>query len=293
MSPVPRCYSPLRYPGGKSKLYKQIEQIIKSNNLINGTYIEPYAGGAGIACGLLFNNIVDSVIINDYDISIYAFWYSMLNYTDDFIELIEKTPVTIEEWFKQKKIQNSKELYSINLLPLGFSTFFLNRTNRSGIIKGGVIGGKNQDGIYKLDCRFNKKNLIERIKRIANYRDNIQILNLQAEKLITERLVNVDCNSLIFFDPPYYKKGPGLYSSFYKHDNHVALERLIHTYINTPYIITYDNVNEINDIYATYTKLHFGINYSASTSKRGSETLIFNNQLLPNTPLDTMKIIFS
>ncbi len=290
---MPMSYSPLRYPGGKSKLYNKIEYIINSNNLINGVYVEPYAGGAGIAFGLLFKDMVTSVIINDYDISIYAFWYSILHYTERFIELLRKTPVTIEEWHSQREIQKQKEAHFEDLLLLGFSTFFLNRTNRSGIIKGGVIGGIEQDGKYKLDCRYNKENLIKRILQIAKYRDQIELSNLKAEELITKRLVHLSEESFIFFDPPYYKKGPGLYTNFYNHENHVELESLINEYIHTPYIITYDNVNEIKNIYKKYSKLSFGINYSASKAKRGSEILIFRGDLLPKTPLISLKSLFA
>jgi DNA adenine methylase len=290
---MPRSYSPLRYPGGKSKLYNKIEYIIRSNNLINGLYVEPYAGGAGIACGLLFKDMVNSVVINDYDISIYAFWYSILYYTERFIELLWETPVTIEEWHAQKEIQKQKEAYSNDLLLLGFSTFFLNRTNRSGIVKGGVIGGIRQDGKYKLDCRYNKENLIKRILQIAKYRDKIELSNLKAEELITKRLVHLSEESFIFFDPPYYKKGPGLYTNFYDHKNHVELESLIHEHVHTPYVITYDNVNEIKDIYKMYSKLSFEINYSASKAKKGSEILIFKGGLLPKSSFNDIKRLFA
>jgi len=289
---MPKHISPLRYPGGKSKLYNKIEQLIKLNKINNGMYVEPYAGGAGVAFGLLYNKVVDYIIINDYDLSIYAFWHSVLYNTDNFIQLIRETPITMNEWYRQKNIQLSKNSLSNNLLLLGFSTFFLNRTNRSGIIKGGVIGGKDQTGNYKLNCRFNKEKLIKQIEFISTYKKQVELLNLKAENLITERLINLPKNSFIFFDPPYYKKGFGLYTDFYNHENHVDLERLIHSYINTPYIITYDNVDEINNIYTQYSKFVFKINYSASTIKQGSEILIFNDDLLPYTSLNDIKGLF-
>ena len=148
-------YSPLRYPGGKSKLAPFVSLAIKKANLQNPVYIEPFAGGAGTALELLFNGIVDEIVINDYDKAIYSMWRAILTNTRKFIYFIENTPLNDVEWRKQKKIyttQNKK--YSIEL---GFATFYLNRTNRSGILSAGPIGGHNQTGNYLIDARFNKK----------------------------------------------------------------------------------------------------------------------------------------
>ena len=158
-------YSPLRYPGGKSKLTAYILETIKLNFLEGGTYIEPFAGGAAIAWYLLINGHVNKVYINDLNPSIYAFWHCVLNDTDNLCKLISETAVTIEEWKIQKDIQLAG---NTNLLHRGFSTFFLNRTNRSGIINAGVIGGLDQTGNYKVDCLYKKDVLISRIKMIAN-----------------------------------------------------------------------------------------------------------------------------
>ena len=164
-------YSPLRYPGGKGKISSFFSELFVANNLIGGTYIEPYVGGGSIALSLLINGVANQIIINDKDRSLFAFWYSILNYTDEFCQLIENTPITIDTWYEQREIQKNKT--NAELLSLGFSTFFLNRTNRSGIIKGGVIGGLNQTGNYLIDARYNSDDLKKRIKLIALYKDKI------------------------------------------------------------------------------------------------------------------------
>ena len=161
--------SPLRYPGGKAKVADFVQCLIKENALLDGTYVEPYVGGGSVALSLLFNEYVSDIYINDKDISIYAFWYSVLNNTDALCQLIKDTPINVETWFKQKEFQQNKENRNVDLLNLGFSTFFLNRTNRSGILKAGIIGGYDQTGNYKIDARFNKEDLIKRIQRIADY----------------------------------------------------------------------------------------------------------------------------
>ncbi len=218
-----KIYTPLRYPGGKSKLYEYVRELVILNNC--STYIEPYAGGAGVALRLLINRDVDRIMINDYDKSIYALWYSILNDSEKLIELIEKTDISIDEWYNQKSIQETKQLTE-NLLELGFSTLFLNRVNRSGIIKAGVIGGKNQTGHYKMDCRFNKSDIIERIRLIASFKHKIKLYNLDAEVFIKKSISRTK-DSLTFFDPPYYQKGPGLYTNFYSHEDHVNLSKTI------------------------------------------------------------------
>ena len=167
--------SPLRYPGGKNKLAKFIASICKDNNL-NGHYVEPYAGGASVALFLLLNGYVSSITINDNDRSIYAFWYAAIKKTEELCRLIQITDVTIENWQKLKAIQRNKN--KAKLLDLGFSTLFLNRTNVSGIIDGGVIGGQRQFGKYKIDCRFNKDEIIKKIRLIASHKHNIEISQL-------------------------------------------------------------------------------------------------------------------
>ncbi len=268
-------YSPLRYPGGKGQMYKTIENIILNNNLIGCTYVEPYAGGASVALNLLFYNIVDKIILNDFDRSIFCVWDSILNNTEEFIRLIIDTPVTIEEWEKQKKIYLNPES---NNLELGFATFFLNRTNRSGIIKAGPIGGRKQNGNYLISCRFNKKDLIKKIKKISSYKKKIKIYNIDALKLINKDFGN---NIFFFFDPPYYKKGSQLYNNHYSHNDHVKManeiKKLNH---NIKWIVTYDDVNEIKEIYKDYIPFKYKLNYSVETKRKGSEIMFANKELI-------------
>lgn len=272
-----RNISPLRYPGGKSKLTKFLIDLIKFNDLEGCTYIEPFAGGAGIAFGLLVNGIVDNIIINDYDRAIYAFWHSVLNRTEEFCNTILSTPITISEWHKQKKIY----LNSDDLFELGFATFFLNRTNRSGIIKGGAIGGLQQNGKYKIDCRFNKTDLINRIKIIALHKEQIKLYCMDASEFIKNVLPKVSNYSLVYLDPPYYQKGPGLYTNFYNKEDHKYLSDSIKNHVKQPWIVTYDNVKEISNLYRNYRQSKYYLNYSANKSYTGQEILIYSDNIIP------------
>lgn len=278
-----RSYSPLRYPGGKNKLSKYVTKLIENNNLLNCTYIEPYAGGAAVALYLLINGHVNNIIINDIDRSIYAFWHSVLYETENLCNLIRETPINMEIWTEFKEIQKNKE--NVSLLQLGFSTLFLNRTNRSGIITAGVIGGKNQNGNYKMDCRFNKNQLIEKIQLIATFRDRINLYNLDTIDLINNVINNIENQSFIFFDPPYYKKGSTLYVNSYKHEDHILLMNSISNINNHKWIVTYDNVDQISSIYSNFRSVIYSLKYTAEKKYFGSEIMIFSDNINLNDNL--------
>jgi len=263
-------YSPLRYPGGKAKLTPYILETLKINQLEGGVYVEPFAGGAAIAWHLLLEGHVKEVFINDLNSSVYAFWYSAINMTDKLCSLIENTPITIEEWYVQKAVQNCDHS---SLIERGFSTLFLNRTNRSGIINAGVIGGLAQNGNYKLDCRFNKERLISQIKNIAKNRKRIHLSNLDAVDFIIEVLPSISKKCLVNIDPPYYVKGKGLYQNFFEHDDHFKLYESVKG-ITHPWIVTYDDTPEINDIYGEFSPKPYGLTYTAQIKRKGSEVMI-------------------
>jgi len=271
-------YSPLRYPGGKNKLAKFIAQICVDNN-IYGHYVEPYAGGASVALYLLLERKVGNITINDYDRSIYAFWYAVLNYTNKLCKMIEDVEVNVETWEKAKTIQKNKKYSS--LIQLGFSTLFLNRVNMSGIIDGGLIGGIKQDGNYKMDCRFNKQALIKRIRKIAKFKKQIQLFNLDAIKLI-EKIKNESQNqqTIFYFDPPYYLKGPSLYKNSYNNDDHERVSQEIKKIKTIHWIVSYDNTSKIKDLYKfVKNSFEFNLTYTAFGAKKGKEILFFDSGL--------------
>ena len=274
-------YSPLRYPGGKNKLSAFIAKICIDNSL-NGHYVEPYSGGASVALFLLFEGFVKKITINDKDRSIYAFWHSVLNKTNQLCELIENAEFTIEEWQKQKKIQHNK--VSEDLLILGYSTFYLNRTNRSGIISGGIIGGIKQDGNYLMNCRFNKHELIRRIRKIASRKKDIKLYKKDALKLVEKiEKESLSENTIFYFDPPYYLKGSSLYLNHYDNENHKIVSDRIKLIKNIKWIVSYDNVPEINNLYKEYPKKEFSFKHTVYKSRIGNEILFFSDKkLIPN-----------
>jgi len=272
-------YSPLRYPGGKGRLSPLIKDIIVENNICDGTYIEPYAGGAAVGLSLLIEEYVWKIIINDIDPAIYSFWYSIIYYTEWFLKVLHDTPVTIDEWQTQKRIFEHPENYPIK--SLGFSTFFLNRTNRSGILNAGVIGGKEQTGKYKLSARFNKEDLADRIKKIARHKNRIQLYNLDAGDLLKKVGEKIKGKVFFYFDPPYYNKGGLLYTNHYKHDDHEKMAGDIKE-LSYPWMVTYDDTPSISEMYTGIPTARFAMTYTAHSERpKATEVMFYNKIHLP------------
>lgn len=264
--------SPLRYPGGKACMRELIASVLRLNDLTCGHYAEPYAGGCGLALELLYGGFVGDVHINDVDPAIWAFWHCVLNETEAFVELVHRTPITVKEWRRQREIARSED--SSDLLKLGFAAFFLNRTNRSGVIKSaGVIGGLDQSGTYKIGCRFNREQLACRILRVAKYREQISLTNLDALKFLTRMRRELPSRSLMFIDPPYFNKGSTLYTSFYRPEDHAGVASKVLA-SDRNWVVTYDDTPEIRALYRARRQFCFDINYTLHEKRVGTELLI-------------------
>lgn len=272
---MPEFYSPLRYPGGKAKLADFLIQVLKDLNLRNPVYVEPYAGGAGAALRLLFEGYVESILINDLDPRIRCFWYAVTTHTDKFIQLVEETPITIDEWERQRSIYN--RAYTSAPIKLGFATFFLNRTTRSGIVhNGGPIGGYDQTGNYLIDARFNRDQLASRIERIGFHAERIEVRGIDGLQLLKE--VNASAtsagNSLVYLDPPYFDKGPELYKNDLEKRDHDRLAKYLSTPKRFPWVMTYDDHATIAGLYQNSRLQRFGLSYTAHKRREGIELLI-------------------
>ncbi len=277
----------MRYPGGKLKVVDYVKQLMEVNDLRGGTYIEPYAGGASVALSLLFDKYAGKIKINDKDRAIYAFWYAVLNETDSLCRLINDTPVTMDVWQAQHELQKHKD--EVDLLELGFSTFFLNRTNRSGILNGGVIGGKNQDGNFKMDARFNKKDLIERIEHVAEYAELIELTSMDAVALIKRYKRTPAAKTFCYLDPPYYVKGQDLYMNYYRDEDHKDIAEAIQKF-KGQWIISYDAVDFISELYKDYRQKEYYLSYSAGNPSKGKEIMVYSNDLiLPEAEIVKLK----
>lgn len=270
-------YSPLRYPGGKTKLADYVKAVLRANKLLDGTYAEPYAGGCSIALELVIQEFVRHIHINDIDRSIWSFWHSVLNETDALCARINDTAVNLDTWTRMREVQANK--HNESSIDLGFSTFFLNRTNRSGIIAAGVIGGKNQNGNYKIDARYSKEELINRVRLIADHKSRISLHQLDAKAFLTDVVTTLPEKTLVYLDPPYYVKGGDLYTHHYGHEDHKEIADCVEN-ITQQWMVSYDDAPAIRDFYSKYTCLTYSLSYSAQKRYRGTEVLFLGPRLI-------------
>jgi len=252
--------------------------ILKQNSLLGCTFVEPFAGGAGLALELLFMERVWNIVLNDADYHIYAFWQAILEHGAAFCEKIRQVPLHVYEWRLQKYVYDNPARFS--LLEVGFSTFFLNRTNFSGILDGRPIGGFDQSGKWKIGARFNREALIARIERIQLFRDRITVFNLEALEFLRSHVTHMGGGKvMVYLDPPYYTMGPELYLNFYEADDHHALAQYLKHTIKHPWALSYDHAPEILALYENYWPHNVHLQYSIGMAKRGTEVLYVSHGL--------------
>ncbi|SNQ50549.1 D12 class N6 adenine-specific DNA methyltransferase [Frankia canadensis] len=267
--------SPLRYPGGKAALAGLFADILANLRLTEPRYVEPYAGGAGAGIALLRNGLIDHLVINDLDPAVYAFWRSAVYQGDAFIDLVEATPLTISEWLRQREIYRSAD--ESDPLSLGFSFFFLNRTNRSGVLRGGVIGGLKQTGKYKIDARFNRATLVERLRAIDKLSHRITVSNMDGRAVI--RAHADDENTFMYIDPPYVRAGSQLYLNSFEHRDHTALAKIVNSASCAHWLMTYDTSDLIERLYAERFQRRYCLNYSARHPGRADELIVTSDSV--------------
>lgn len=265
--------SPLRYPGGKGRMYRFVKNLIIQNGFEELIYAEPFSGGFGIGIKLLTSGDINRVIINDFDENIYAFWVSVFKYSKRLIKLIEETPVDLENWKIQKEIYNTYKGKS--LVKKGFAAFYLNRTNFSGVITGGPLGGLDQKSKYNLGCRMNKQQLIEQIRELSKYKDCVEIYNYDAIQFMSEIVLPKQKSVFLNLDPPYVIKGSELYRNFYEYEDHIKLARFIKDNLKDAYwIATYDDCDLIRELYSEFDLREYTLTHMAGKAKVGKELLI-------------------
>ena len=270
-----RHASPLRYPGGKACLTNFLTRVIERNNLRGVSYFEPYAGGAGAALSLLRDGVVSSVFINDADARVSAFWESVVNDSDRFVERVFNVPLTMTEWYKQREICAAPG--SHDRFAVGFSTFFMNRCNRSGVlIKAGPIGGYKQAGKWKLNVRFNREPLAERILALARLKDQINVSCLDAIEFLKKKLPkSVGRNRVfVYLDPPYVHKGQRLYLNAYEEHDHIDLARYLERQEILPWIMSYDDTELVRGLYADQQLKMMPIQYTLHEKRVAKELII-------------------
>ena len=269
-----RYFSPLRYPGGKACLTGFLSKIIETNDLRGCVYYEPYAGGAGAALGLLKTGAVSRICINDADERINAFWAAAVNESSRFVDQVLKVPLSLDEWHRQRAIcakpQNYKDF------EVGFAAFYMNRCNRSGVLTARPIGGLGQEGKWKLDVRFNRETLSERILELSKLRDGIQITRLDAIDFLKTKLPRGRGRerAFVYLDPPYVHKGQRLYLNAYENQDHVNLAHYLGRQGTFRWIMSYDDTELVRSLYANYRLFSLPISYTLQEKRLAKELVV-------------------
>ena len=269
-------YTPLRYPGGKRKLANYFKLLAEENNLLGANYVEPFAGGAAVALSLLIDGFVQEAWINDIDPGIFAFWRCVKEAPEELCRRLRNVDISVTEWKRQRAVQDAQ---GAEWPDLAFSTLFLNRTNRSGIIRGGIVGGKEQKGELRLDARFNRVELVARIERIADRAGDIRVTCMDACELL-RAIKETTERTFLFLDPPYYRERTQLYRDDYDASDHGALAAMIRS-VRLPWVLTYNNCMEMRGLYRGMRIIAYDLNYAAALRYKGSEIMIFSRHLLP------------
>lgn len=285
---MPVNHSPLRYPGGKAALAPFLTELIRANGLREASYAEPYCGGAGAALELLFSEVANTIYLNDIDPAIYSLWRTIVSEPTRLCDAIADTPVTIDEWHEQRDYY---QRYRARVGPkLAFATLYLNRTNRSGILGAGPIGGRAQTGKWLLDARFNKDVLVAKIERIARYAERIHVSQLDAIDFLRDVINPLRSPMLVYLDPPYFMQGQNLYTNHYSPSDHAIIAAFVRRQLNKPWVVSYDQHPEIEHLYKTCERVDYGIRYSAQARYFGRELIVISDKLQMTKIADPLSV---
>lgn len=251
--------SPLRYPGSKQKFCDYFLTILKNNNIYPDLFIEPFAGGASVSLYLLQSNFVQKIALIEKDPLVASFWKTVFFDTEWFIKEINKLEVTLDQWNYFKKY-NPKTTRTQAIKCL-----FQNRTCFSGILKAGPIGGQKQISKYKIDCRFNKKEIINKIHTLSLYRDRVLFIEEgDYESIMQDKEKILPSNTLIYFDPPYVNKAKDLYNFYFQDKDHIRLKDFIQN-LKYNWLLSYDYEPPINKLYQEFAyNGFFDITYTST-----------------------------
>lgn len=286
MRPKNQIISPLRYPGSKASLTDYIASVIEANLLSGCTIIEPYAGSATVSLEMLSRGFVQHAILIERDPLLYGFWYSVFNDVDNLVNDIFEIDVSLNTWIDFQKYRNTTNLDDYLLLELGVAGLFFNRTNFSGILGAGPIGGANQDSKYKINCRFKKEKIIQQIRTISLLKDKVEVVFGDAlTYLKTQEHEIGNSFSFLYIDPPYYNQGKKLYRYWYEDSNHKELADYLGR-LETPWLVSYDDHPKIREYYEESAMQELFIDYTARVSRQGEELLISNIIIPPPIPVD-------
>jgi DNA adenine methylase len=258
--------SPLRYPGGKTRACKIIDNIIKQHFDISlfDTLLSPFFGGGSFEF-YFQNKYKKRIIANDKFTPLYHFWKQVKTDKNKLCEEVRK--IKIKTISKEDFANYRKSIMNINddILQQAIQYFIINRCSFSGAT---LSGGFSEEASKK---RFTDSS-IDRIESLTL--DSIEFYNLDFEIFIMENTISD--KSLLFLDPPYYLENKSkLYGDngdLHEGFDHQKLYNILKNKKN--WILTYNNCEYIRNMYKDYIIIDANWSYGMNKSKKSSEMII-------------------
>ena len=275
----------LRYPGSKARFCTFIEKTISLNTGKPRLFAEPFCGGASVSIALLENGVVDRVAINDADPLIANLWMAVFSPADAMwlAEQVRSVPLSVDEWRRQKTLKPN------SVREAALKCLYLNRTSFNGIIhQSGPLGGWGQKNI-KIDVRFNREKLATRIIELAELGEKVTVRN-ENWRAFCQRY---SCNekAIFYLDPPYYHKAEQLYGHVFDKGMHSELRDYLAAF-ERPWLLSYDDAQEVRDLYKSVSTNARVIDNTYSTHPLGGcafvgrELMFTNMRRLPAASLN-------
>jgi DNA adenine methylase len=140
------------------------------------------------------------------------------------------------------------------------------------------IGGLDQTGNWKIDARFNRPNLAERVRFLGQYRTRVTVTQLDARDFLKE-IRPLGKKVLVYVDPPYLVQGDGLYLDSLTPEDHAELAVKLRKSPH-PWLLTYDADERVTrDLYEGLRAVEFDISHTAQVQHVGSEYAVFGPTL--------------
>lgn len=274
--------SPLRYPGSKQSLVKYAERFLRANKLVGREWIEPCAGGASIALSLISRGLVPRATIVEKDPLIHAFWKCLKTDGAILCELARKLSITVQTWQEFQKYREPEAVDRFPPMELALAGLFFNRVNYSGIIGAKPIGGMSQSSDYKIDCRFTKSTVIDRMVDAARLMDRIAVVGGDGLSYLRRSHARLSRRgSVVYVDPPYFVQGKKLYRYHFVERDHVRLARFLNE-AKFPWLVSYDNDPFVVSLFSSHNIRPICLRYTVREARKADELLITNQRKLPD-----------
>lgn len=274
-----------RYPGGKNKkaLSQPVVERVLSVGFKQINFVDVFTGGGAISIAVaneFINKKAISVnfVLNDIDEHISSFWKIICRQDQTYcklMDLIKRYGCPTTNVFRE-----IKEWQNLDYVQLGFRGLFLNRTAFSGILSSGPIGGYDQAGNYKIDCRYDAEVMSQRIESLHNYFSKNSFCYKRDFKKIIKEYSNKE-NVILYLDPPYMKQGKALYQYWMEENDYVEMKNLL-LKSHCKWIISHDDNEDflklfsgINDVKISYIE-NIAYTINSIKDKKRKELIISN-----------------